>query len=59
MNTNIIMSKEKYDEIITKLEEVQRQVESYKSFIDVLTDAKNFWREMYYKEKRRNKVSES
>lgn len=59
MDTNITISKKKYDEIITKLEEVQRQIESYKGVIRTLTGSRNFWRRMYYKERKRNDVSES
>ena len=59
MDTNITISKEKYDEFITKLEEVQRQVESYKSLINTLTKSRDFWRRMYYKERKRNGVSKS
>lgn len=59
MNTTITISKEKYDEIIAKLEEVQKEVESYKSIINIITDSRNFWRRMYCKERKRNSVSES
>lgn len=59
MDTNITMSKEKYDEIVTRLEEVQKQVESCNSLIRTLTGSRNFWRRMYYKERKRNGVSES